>query len=277
MTDISPLASSIPSRLGTTSRVEDGDLVFRLAPVPATCSFGALRTSVVSFAVDAATGVAVDSDPERWTFTSDLVVSAAMIDAPEWIDVRPAVLRDGRRSATCSATLTGPDGVEVGYGAGGFTRVDRREGDPPKHPFDPEVAGRRWHDIAPIDEPLFEAMGVRVLDGPAGIVEVDVAPELRNPAGALQGAMVAALVEAAAEQVLGARWEAPAFVTDLHVRYLAQNRTGPIRSSTAVVGEGLDALVVVELVDVTTGVLTTHATARAVRVAAERLGGGAAG
>ena len=266
MTDISPLATSIPSRLATSSRVEDGALVFRLTPVPTTCVHGALRASVMAFAVDAATGVAVDSDPDRWTFTSDLVVRLPMIDPPEWIDVRPTVVRDGRRSATCFARLTDPAGIEVGYGSGGFTRVDRRDGDPPKHPFDPEVARRRWEEIPPIDEPLPVAMGLRLLDAAEGVVEVDVRPDLRNPAGALQGAMVAAVVEAAAEAVLGARWAAPAFVTDLHVRYLAQNRTGPIRSSTTVVGEGTDALVLVDLTDVTTGRLTTHATARAVPV-----------
>lgn len=272
MTDISPAASSIPSRLGTTSRVEDGFLVFRLTPIDTTCAFGAVRASVVSFVVDAATGVAVDSDPDRWTFTSDLVVSVPLADPPEWIDVRPTVLRDGRRSATCVAALTGPDGADVGFGSGGFTRVERREGDPPKHPFDPEVSGRVWQHIEPIDEPLQRAMGLRVIDGPAGVVEVDVDPILRNPAGTLQGAMVAALVEAAVEQALGARWGAPAFVTDLHVRYLAQNRIGPIRSRTRVLGDGPTAFVVVELFDVTTGALTTHATARAVPVPAERLG-----
>ncbi|MCU0312161.1 MAG: hypothetical protein MUE36_14595 [Acidimicrobiales bacterium] len=271
MTDISPLATSIPSRLGTTSRVEDGRLVFRITPVPTTCVHGALRTSVMSFAVDAATGVAVDSDPERWTFTSDLVVRMPLTDPPEWIDVRPTVLRDGRRSATCSARLVGADGVEVGYGAGGFTRVDRREDDPPKHPFDPDVARNRWDRITPIEEPLPEAMGLRVLDAAAGVVEVDVRPDLRNPAGALQGAMVAALVEAAAEAALGATWGGPAYVTDLHVRYLAQNRTGPIRSAVRVVGHGPDATALVELTDVSTGRLTTHATARAVPVPAERL------
>jgi acyl-coenzyme A thioesterase PaaI-like protein len=116
-------------------------------------------------------------------------------------------------------------------------------------------------------------MGLRIVDGPAGEVEVDVDPILRNPAGTLQGAMVAALVEAAVEQVLGHRWDAPAFVTDLHVRYLAQNRTGPIRSRTRVLGDGPSGFVVVELVDVTTGVLTTHATARAVAVPSGRLDG----
>lgn len=262
MTDISALTTSLPSRLGTTSRVEDGQLVFRLTPVDSTCVFGSVRASVLSFVIDAATGVAVDADADRWTFTSDLVVRARRIPAPEWIDVRPRVLRDGRRSASCSASITDQDGVVVGYGSGGFARVDRREGDPPKSPFDPAVAGRAWGNVAVIDEPLPVAMGLRVIDGPAGVVEVDVAPTLQNPAGALQGAMVAALVEASAEQALGHRLGQSVFVTDLDVRYLAQNRVGPIRAKAEVLGDGPDSLVVVDLVDVTTGVLTTHAIAR---------------
>jgi len=266
MTDISPTPTSLPSRLGSTTRVEDGQLVLRLTPAPATCAFGSVRASVLSFAIDAATGVAVDSDPDRWTFTSDMSVRAWPIPAPEWIDVRPTVVREGRRSATCVARLTDPDGRQVGYGSAAFAHVPRREGDPPKFPFDPAVAGKAWAQIEVIDEPLQTAMGLRVLDAAEGVVEVDVSPHLRNPAGTLQGAMVAALAEAAAERALSQRWGRPAFVTDLDVRYLAQNRVGPIRTRTEVLGAGPDTIAIVELVDVTTEVVTTHVTVRAVPV-----------
>ena len=43
--------------------------------------------------------------------------------------------------------------------------------------------------------------GIVVLDPAAGSLEMEVTPELRNPAGTLQGAMVALFAEAAAEEL----------------------------------------------------------------------------
>jgi acyl-coenzyme A thioesterase PaaI-like protein len=264
MTDISPESTTLPARLGTTNRVDADGLVFRLTPVEATCVAGMLRASVLSFAIDAAAGIAVDADPDRWSFTSDMVVRSRPMPAPEWLEARAQVLRNGRRSATSVVRVVDQDGIDVAYGAAGFSRVDRRDTDPPKIPFDPVRMERRWATVPPIDVPLHDAMGLVVLDPATGVVEVEVIPFLCNPAGTLQGAMVAALAEAAAEQVLGARWGVPAFVTELDIRYLAQNRTGPIRTSTEVIGDGRDTIVVVELHDMTTGTLTTHVLVRAV-------------
>ena len=54
-----------------------------------------------------------------------------------------------------------------------------------------------------------------------------VTPELRNPAGTLQGAMVALFAEAAAEEMVSARFDMAAVVTELDLRYLAQTAEGP--------------------------------------------------
>ena len=66
-----------------------------------------------------------------------------------------------------------------------------------------------------------------MLDPLAGALEMPVTPELRNPAGTLQGAMVALLAEAAAEELVSARFGLPAVVTELDLRYLAQTGDGP--------------------------------------------------
>ena len=67
-------------------------------------------------------------------------------------------------------------------------------------------------------------------------------PELRNPAGTLQGAMVALFAEAAAEEMVSARFDMDAVVTELDLRYLAQTGDGPVRSECALLGDGPDAL-----------------------------------
>ena len=57
-----------------------------------------------------------------------------------------------------------------------------------------------WEDPPFLDKPLREEAGVEVLDASAGVVG-EVVPELLNPAGTLQGAMVALVAEAAAEEL----------------------------------------------------------------------------
>ena len=88
-------------------------------------------------------------------------------------------------------------------------------------------------------------------------MQVELTDELRNPAGTLQGAMVALLAEAAAEDLVQARFGRPAIVTDLDLRYLAPTGTGPVRTTTRLLGKRADSAIEVELVDVSTGTLTT--------------------
>ena len=79
-----------------------------------------------------------------------------------------------------------------------------------------------------------------MVDAATGVVEVDVAPHVRNPAGTLQGAMVALVAESAAEELVGHR-NGPAVVTEIDVRYLAQAPVGPVRTSCRVLGDAADA------------------------------------
>ena len=113
-----------------------------------------------------------------------------------------------------------------------------------------------------LTRPLREEAGIAVLDPMSGVVEMDVTPELRNPAGTLQGAMVALVAEAAAEEVASVRFDLPAVVTDLDLRYLAQTAAGPVRTRCCLLGDGPDAPIQVELVDRSSDRLTTLAYAR---------------
>ena len=105
---------------------------------------------------------------------------------------------------------------------------------------------------APLHQPLRVAGGFRAVDPSHGVVTAALQPELLNPAGAMQGAMVAGLAETAAEdfadhhRLLGADRHV---VTELDVRYLAQNRVTPIASRAWSVGAAADGLVRIDLVD----------------------------
>ncbi len=263
MTDISSQATAVPNRLNVSARVTGDGFALRVTPIAATCRNGSIRASVLSYAMDVVAGIAVDGDEGTWTFTSDMVVRMNPVPAPPHLDAIGTVLRQGARSSTCEARLVDDRGALVGYGTLGFARVARRPGDPVKHMVDPRQRADAWAAIPPIEVGLPEAAGVKVVDGAAGVVEVAVVDELRNPAGTIQGAMVALVAEVAAEEMISARLGRPALVCDLDIRFLAQGRVGPIRTSAEWLGDTPGAWVRVELHDTSSGQLLTTVLARA--------------
>jgi acyl-coenzyme A thioesterase PaaI-like protein len=257
---------SLPGRLGVLARFEDGELTLALVPPPQALQHGVVRASVLSFVIDALAGILLDQDPEAWTFTSDLTVRMRPVPAPERIEAVNTIVRRGRRSATCRVELTGADGTPLATGAIGFVNVPRTAGDPPKPGVRPERAPRLFDGVARLTRPLRDEAGIEVVDAAEGVVQVDVTPALRNPAGTLQGAMVALVAEAAAEDLVATRSGSPVVVTDLDLRYLGQARVGPVRTRTRLLGDAPDAPVEVELIDLSTDTVTTLVYARAVIV-----------
>ena len=264
MTDVSGLGPSVPSRLGVTARLEDSGLVLELRPQPETLHHGMVRASVLSFVIDAVAGIPLDQDPDVWTLTSDMSVRMLPMPAPERIDATSTVLREGSRSATCRVELTSAHGDPVASGAIGFAKVPRKATDPPKPVVPPGQAASIFRGGATLTCALREEAGIEVIDAAGGVVQAHVTPELRNPAGTLQGAMVALLAEAAAEDLVATRFESPVVVTDLDLRYLRKAQIGPVRTRSTLLGNGPDTPVQVELIDLSTDQVTTLVYARSV-------------
>lgn len=88
-------------------------------------------------------------------------------------------------------------------------------------------------------------MGMRVVDGDDGAVELERTPYVANSIGTINGGAQAMLVEAAAEAMR------PGLVaTDLQIHYLSQVKAGPARSRGTVSRDGADhSVLTVELVD----------------------------
>lgn len=264
MTDLSSQAMSVPGRLGVHARMQDGELRLDLVTSPPTLHHGVVRASVLSFLIDAVAGILLDQDPDVWTFTSDMSVRMRPLPAPERIVAANAILRRGRRSATSRVELVAGDGRPVATGAIGFVNVPRKEGDPAKLIVRPDQAPALFGGMGTLERALREEAGIEVLDAAEGVVQVDVTPALRNPAGTLQGAMVALVAEAAAEELVASRFGGPVVVVDLDLRYLAKATVGPVRTRSRLLGAGPDAPVEVELVDRSTDTVTTLVYARAV-------------
>jgi uncharacterized protein (TIGR00369 family) len=89
--------------------------------------------------------------------------------------------------------------------------------------------------------PLVEWLGLRAVD--ASTVALDVRDELRNPWGILHGGVVAALVDAAAENEALAACGGGHATADAVVHFLAPARVGPVRASATLVGERRDGRV----------------------------------
>ena len=263
MTDLPANLHAVPGRLGATGLVDERGLVIELVPSDEVLHLGVLRLSVISFMVDVVAGVTLDTDPEAWTFTTDLTLRMHPVPAPAKVTASGKILRKGKRSAHTLLEVVDERGAEVAAGAIGFAHVPRKPDDPPKPIVSREEVAARFNARDRITGPLREEAEIVTVDAAAGVVEMAVRPEVCNPAGTIQGAMVALVAEAATEDLM-ASMGTPAVVTELDLRYLGQTTVGPVRSRCRVVGAGPCPPVQVELIDVATDRTTTLAYTRAV-------------
>lgn len=266
MTDLPPeLAdgvATVPSRLGVSASLDDGAFVIEVTVRPEVLVHGVVRASVLAYAVDVLAGVPLDVGSPDWSFTTDLSIRSVPMPAPDHITATRTVLRTGGRSSTTYADLRSDDGTLVATGVAGFAVVPRKDTDPPKPEITLEWIADHLRDHHELEAPLRDEAGIRIVDAAGGIVEIDLVPRVQNPAGTLQGGMVALVAEAAAEDLVATQCGAPVVVTDLDLRYLARSGAGPIRTRTRLLVPGPEATVQVELVDTSTDTVTTFAYAR---------------
>jgi len=266
VTDLPIDLDSVPAHLGVRVSVgDDGWLSGTLETTPAICDRGTVPAYAVLYLVDVVAGVSLDDDPDSWSFTSDASVRAPLVAPPPTITCTAKGLRRGARSSTCEVPLL-VDGGLWGHSFIGFSKVPRRPGDPPKPAFERDRIAERMNATSLLDAPLRVVAGFRTVDASCGVVSAELRSNLLNPAGAMQGGMVAGLAEAAAEDLadhLRLAGTARHVVTELDVRYLAQARVSPIVTRAWAVGSPADGLVRVDLVDDGgTGRITTSVLAR---------------
>ena len=94
------------------------------------------------------------------------------------------------------------------------------------------IAGR----TSGFNGPVLDAFGLRTVDAAGGEVELDPSDYVENSLGAVQGGVVACIVERAAELALSHAAGRPLAPVGLQLSYLALAREGPIRSSVEVLG-----------------------------------------
>lgn len=201
---------------------------------------GTVAREALATVLDEATGfVAVYASLPDWGSTASL----AMRFPPVPIEARGQVVVDGRvvKAGTrlvfveAVARWDGhPDRPIVALASGEFARVGRR-GDNLSMDMptpDPDEVFSMGLAESRLPVPYRERLGLRVVDGPAGVVEMPFTDYVRNSSGILHGGVVGALAVAAAEAAAGER------VTDAHLQYLRAGRHGPFRTGA----ERLDAV-----------------------------------
>lgn len=257
---------TVHAKIGILGTVADDALqsVF-LEPYPQLVANGVVRISVWVLMADIIGGWEAEKTAGTdWTFTTDLSVRAPVLRVPAKVVGTGATLRAGKGNVATESRMVDEHGELFAYSHAGFIRMPRRPNDPPK----PDMASsaQNWGEREQLTVLLAEAAGARTLDAASGHIEVDLDDSLRNPAGAMQGAMVALTGELAAEVLAEHHLGGPHVVTDIDVRYLAMGRVGPIHARAAFVGPPSHGTVRVEVRDAGAGDRVTSAIlARVVR------------
>lgn len=215
---------------------------------------GALRAGVLGVALDVFGGnLAVEAAAPDWALTAQLELHVLRGVTQGMLAVTGRTLRAGRTNLVAEAWIGAePDGgaaaaasshagpTAAAFGRLTFTRVPSRGGEPPR----PRRGGLHYH-FAESRERLavsfHQAIGLRVLDADAGVVEIALVPYVHNSVGALQGGLVVALADAAAEQAGGALLGRQVATTDISVHYLALGREGPIRTRATLLRRDADS------------------------------------
>jgi acyl-coenzyme A thioesterase PaaI-like protein len=195
----------------------------------------------------AAAPVALIAGAPGWTATQDMSLHAA-----GWLTQGPAVVdarmeRVGKNTVIVSvdvydgAGVTEPEAqlaaVEAGEleltgkGLLTFARIPRAASQS-ADVFDPaSLVGqqRTMPPVEPVVGTMLERLGVEVVDADGAVVEIAHSEYVRNSFGTINGGVLGAVFQAAAE---AAR---PGLVaTDLQIHYLAQMKVGPARTSGTV-------------------------------------------
>lgn len=210
---------------------------------------GAAGLGFIAAVVDvSAANVALIASHPTWTATADLSITATGWLRAGPMAVESHLVRAGSNSVVVASDVRDGHGARVATSLIAFARIPRSASASAGH-FDPAtLVGQRrrmepTHPPAPI--PLLDRIGLKVIDAAAGIVEIPKGDYVINSFGTINGGVLGALFQAAAEAAV------PGMVaTDLQIHYLHQARHGPARTVLSVLRQTADhAVCAVDAVD----------------------------
>ena len=214
----------------------DGTSHARLPAVPALLDDdGSVRAGALATLVDViGGGLAAQAARPDWIATADLTLHLVPRAVRAAVDAHARVLRAGRTTVVLEVTLEADGGPPIGIAVMTFSVLPRRDDNPVLDaPDGRAVRMSLAGEGSGFEAPFLDALGVQVGDG-SGAVELAPTPYVRNSFGAVQGGVMATLVESAARGALARACGEPLVSTDLQLTFLALARTGPIRATATV-------------------------------------------
>jgi acyl-coenzyme A thioesterase PaaI-like protein len=235
-----PPAKHVLRDLGlTVEHHEDGTSVGRLSIVDALLDdHGRVRAGILATLVDAiGGGLAAYAAAPGWIATADLDLQIfGPLAGARVVDAIGRVQRAGRSTVVLSVELTS-ESEPIGLATMTFAVLPRRDSNPVM-PAD-RVTGPQSFISGPASgfaQPVLDELGLRTVDAAGGMVELVPTDYVENSLGAVQGGVVACIVERAAERALSHAAGRPLAPVGLQLSYLALAREGPIRASAGVLG-----------------------------------------
>jgi acyl-coenzyme A thioesterase PaaI-like protein len=177
-----------------------------------------VRASVLATMADVWTGaLAGMACAPKLALTLDLTARIVGDVGGDRLDIVGTLLKQGRTTIVAETEFRHPvTGAVVALSHATFVASPR-----PQDVIGPLSSSRTTGNA--LSSPIAEALGAQVLS--PGVVVIERGTYVNQPAGTLQGGVVAVLAELAAETLTGAR------VLELEVRYLSAVRVGPARTS----------------------------------------------
>jgi uncharacterized protein (TIGR00369 family) len=211
-------------------------------PVVAECctDVGSARAGALATLVDViGGGLAATTAAPNWIATADLTLHLTRAAVPGTVvEARAQVLRAGRTTVVIEVGLLDHCELDVGIATMSFSVLPRRDVNPD---MDSVRGGGPSSMALPesrLERPLLDELGVIVHHAAKGVVELPVRDWSRNSMGAMQGGVVATVVDAAGEAALRAATGESLVVTDMQLTYVGFGRVGPVRSCAEVLGTG---------------------------------------
>lgn len=185
---------------------------------------GRFRLAVVGIMVDMAAGtMGVRAVHPDWTATFDLASHRIGEAEPGTTAIGECRLVRAGKNTVISETLVHAGETPIVYAETTFSRLPRRDDNPPAMPLDtPRILGDGEEPLSgPIGEVVgFEAQG-------AGSIGFELSPLIRNSFGSIQGGVTGVAMEQAALTLAG-----PGATVDfMHVYYLSAAKIGPYRAT----------------------------------------------
>jgi acyl-coenzyme A thioesterase PaaI-like protein len=237
------------TRYGLT-RTGDREVPLVLDAYPEILHHGRLRAAIAAAAIDLVGSLFTrEVAGTDILYTTDLSLRLPHAGPSGRLRARGRSLRSGRTGSTTAVELVEevPSGERVwAYGETTFARMPRATSATlrPEDLALPRVFARN-----PLERPLVEVVGIETIDAQRGEVELALRPAVLNTEGTLQGALVALVVERAAEVMAERARAGPQWITELDLRYLATAKQGPLRSRGAFVGPAEEGMLRVALRD----------------------------